>query len=60
MESIDKILNKGSQIFSLNTLEAFASFPFYKTIIFYFYITITGLYVYIVYWGIKVDTLMFS
>ncbi|CAD8072273.1 unnamed protein product [Paramecium primaurelia] len=60
MESIDQILDKASQVFSLTTLEAFATFPFYQTIIFYFYVTITVLYLSIVYWGIKVDNQMFS
>ncbi|CAD8190779.1 unnamed protein product [Paramecium octaurelia] len=60
MESIDQIIDKGSQIFSSNTLDAFATFPFYKTIIFYFYIGITGLYLTIVYWGMRVDTQIFS
>ncbi|CAD8121931.1 unnamed protein product [Paramecium sonneborni] len=60
MESIDYILDKGNQIFSLNTLENFASFPFYQTIIFYFYVTITALYLGIVYWGIRVDAEMFQ
>lgn len=60
MESLDYLLDKASQVYSLDTLLAFASFPFYKTIVFYFYLLMTGGYAYVVYWGMKVDQAMYS
>ena len=60
MESLDYLMDKAAEVYSLNTLLAFASFPFYKTIIFYFYLLMTGGYAYIVYWGMKVDHVMFE
>ncbi|CAD8210006.1 unnamed protein product [Paramecium octaurelia] len=60
MESLDYLLDKASQVYSLDTLLAFASFPFYKTIVFYFYLLMTGGYAYVVYWGMKVDQAMYT
>jgi hypothetical protein len=58
MESLDLILDKAVEVYSLDTLLAFASFPFYKTIVFYFYLAITGSYLGVIYWGMKVDDIM--
>lgn len=44
----------------MDTLLAFGSFPFYKTLVFYFYLAITGVYIYVVYWGVRVDNAMFE
>ncbi|CAD8121269.1 unnamed protein product [Paramecium sonneborni] len=60
MESLDYLLDKASQVYSLDTLLAFASFPFYKTIAFYFYLFMTGGYAYFVYWGMKVDHVFYT
>ncbi|CAD8121951.1 unnamed protein product [Paramecium sonneborni] len=60
MESLDYLLDKASQVYSLDTLLAFASFPFYKTIVFYFYLFMTGGYAYVVYWGMKVDHVYYT
>ncbi|CAD8165454.1 unnamed protein product [Paramecium pentaurelia] len=60
MESLNLIADKAAQVFSLDTLLAFGSFPFYKTIVFYFYLGITGIYLWVVYWGVKVDNEMFA
>ncbi|CAD8190791.1 unnamed protein product [Paramecium octaurelia] len=60
MESLNFIADKAAQVFSLDTLLAFGSFPFYKTAVFYFYLLITGIYIGVVYWGVKVDNAMFA
>ncbi|CAD8121927.1 unnamed protein product [Paramecium sonneborni] len=60
MESLNLIADKAAKVFSLDTLLAFGSFPFYKTIVFYFYLGITGIYISVVYWGVKVDNAMFA
>jgi hypothetical protein len=60
MESLNYILDKAEETFSLNTLLAFGSFPFYKTVVFYFYILITCIYLVVVYWGVKADNIMFT
>ena len=60
MESLDYLMDKAAEVFSLDTLLAFASFPFYKTVVFYFYLLMTGAYIYLVYWGMKVDHVMFE
>jgi hypothetical protein len=44
----------------MDALAAFLTFPFYKAVIFYFYLTITISYLYIIYWGLKADNLMFE
>lgn len=44
----------------MDTFLAFGSFPFYKTIVFYFYLAITGIYLWVVYWGVKIDNAMFT
>jgi hypothetical protein len=59
MESLDYILDKASQVYSLDTLSAFLTFPFYKTVVFYFYLLITGTYLYAIFWGMKVDSIMY-
>ena len=59
MESLDYIMDKVNEIYSLDTLLAFVSFPFYKTFIFYFYLFITGSYLSAIYWGMKVDGKMY-
>lgn len=36
------------------------SFPFYKTVIFYFYLSITSGYIALVIWGMRVDHIMYE
>lgn len=60
MESLKFIEDRTSKVFSSETLLAFGSFPFYKNYVFYFYLSITGIYLYMVYWGTKVDKKMFA
>lgn len=55
MEQLEFIADRASEVFSTDTFLAFGTFPFYKASIFYIYILITLIYIYVVFWGMKVD-----